>query len=139
VCIKFQKLHKIYAEGVVKKIRDILEMLKKSKKRDQTDINTRILVHKANNNSTYKPDQCTMAPVVKILNKDDVGEAAQKRGVLNLDECPLKELVQYECEVVADTSSPTTATKYECTPFRRLFRECLNGKLRIEVTDETTN
>lgn len=74
-----------------------------------------------------------MAPMVPILDKDDVSEMLKKHGVTRLEDCPLKQLVQFECELkLADNK-----TKYECVPFKRLFRECAN--LRVEVTDSDTN
>lgn len=75
-----------------------------------------------------------MAPIVRLLDKKEVREIVKDNNVEHIDECPLKELVQYECELVTTTDN---SIKYECNPFKRLFRDC--AKLRVEVTDENTN
>lgn len=75
-----------------------------------------------------------MAPVVKLLDKREVNEIVNENKIKDLEKCPLKELVQYECELITTNDN---SIKYECVPFKRLFRDC--AKLRVEVTDENTN
>lgn len=75
-----------------------------------------------------------MAPIVRLLDKKEVKEIIRDNKIKDIDECPLKELVQYECELITTSDN---SIKYDCNPFKRLFRDCIN--LRVEVTDENTN
>lgn len=69
-----------------------------------------------------------MAPPTKI-----VGPEQQHKLLEKARDCELMSLTQNECTL--------NGLDYICTPFKRLFQQCMVGKrqMRIEVTDEYTN
>lgn len=70
-----------------------------------------------------------MAPPTKILGLD-----TQQRMLQRGENCSLKSLVQNECAF--------NGNDYVCTPFKRLFEQCMvkDGRvLNIEVTNLNTN
>ncbi|EME82957.1 uncharacterized protein MYCFIDRAFT_35795 [Pseudocercospora fijiensis CIRAD86] len=55
----------------------------------------------------------------------------RKPQIKNLQDCELKELIQYNCELSGPRNDPKS--KVVCEPVFRLFRQCANG-----ATIETT-
>ena len=72
-----------------------------------------------------------MAPIIPVHDRAAAQQLAADRLALlpstnaptstplSLAHCPLRELTQFECELRAGGSG------YACTPFTRLFRECV--------------
>lgn len=70
-----------------------------------------------------------MAPPVEIIKRDKVEEKLRTVERRAPDDCLLKELKQYECEV--------RDNEIVCVPFIRLFKQC--GLKLFEITNKDTN
>lgn len=78
--------------------------------------------------SSVKEVAFSMAPPTKILSPEN-----QRQLLERAKDCSLKSLTQNECAF--------NGHEYICTPFKRLFQECIvrDQLIRIEVTDKFTN
>ncbi|KAI7210340.1 hypothetical protein KC333_g8274 [Hortaea werneckii] len=79
-----------------------------------------------------------MAPMVETFPPARLQQHAQylpngkaRKPSVELKDCQLKELIQYECELRGPRESPRS--KIVCEPVLRLFRQCANG-LTVETT-----
>ncbi|KAI7158286.1 hypothetical protein KC349_g5001 [Hortaea werneckii] len=80
-----------------------------------------------------------MAPMVETFPPARLQQHAQylpngkaRKPSVELKDCDLKELIQYECELRGPRESPRS--KIVCEPVLRFFRQCANG-----LTAETTS
>jgi len=68
-------------------------------------------------------------PVEELEKRVNINEKGKKRkSPVNLDECKLMQMVQYDCRVVKKTN------EVQCQPLLRLFRQCQGG-LTVETSE----
>ncbi|KAI6821261.1 hypothetical protein KC332_g9340 [Hortaea werneckii] len=79
-----------------------------------------------------------MAPMVETFHPARLQQHAQylpngkaRKPSVELKDCELKELIQYECNLQGPRDSPRS--KIVCEPVLKLFRQCANG-LTVETT-----
>ncbi|KAI6878149.1 hypothetical protein KC360_g2816 [Hortaea werneckii] len=79
-----------------------------------------------------------MAPMVETFHPARLQQHAQylpngkaRKPSVELKDCDLKELIQYECNLQGPRESPRS--KIVCEPVLKLFRQCANG-LTVETT-----
>ncbi|KAH9836028.1 putative mitochondrial export protein Som1 [Teratosphaeria destructans] len=79
-----------------------------------------------------------MAPLVETVPLSQLEKRLQyqpdgkrRKEPVNLKDCALKELIQFECDIVGPRRDPRS--KVVCQPILRFFRQCANG-LTVETT-----
>jgi len=79
-----------------------------------------------------------MAPPVETFHPSRLQQHVQYQAngkvcktPVDLKQCALKELIQYECDLNGPKQDPRS--KVVCEPVLRLFRQCANG-LTVETT-----
>ncbi|WPH01248.1 Hypothetical protein R9X50_00408500 [Acrodontium crateriforme] len=55
----------------------------------------------------------------------------KRKNPVDLKECALKELIQYDCQLAGPKEDPRS--RVTCKPVLRLFRQCADG-LTVETT-----
>ncbi|KAK4897131.1 hypothetical protein LTR27_005024 [Elasticomyces elasticus] len=79
-----------------------------------------------------------MAPLVETFHPARLQQHIQyqadgkvRKPPVDLKQCALKELIQYECDLRGPLDDPKS--KVVCDPVLKLFRKCANG-LTVETT-----
>ncbi|TKA38361.1 hypothetical protein B0A54_10652 [Friedmanniomyces endolithicus] len=79
-----------------------------------------------------------MAPPIETFHPARLQQQIQhhangklRKPLVDLKQCDLKELLQYECDLRGPKEDPRS--KIVCEPVLRLFRQCANG-LTVETT-----